>query len=61
MIVHGYEVATKYEKLLDERRFSCSLFHHFKNYDTTPIYGLKHMFSYYQSHNICEEEGFARI
>jgi hypothetical protein len=34
MVVHGYEVATEYEKLLNKGRFSFPLSHHFKTYDT---------------------------
>jgi hypothetical protein len=34
MVVHGYEAATEYEKLLDEGGFDYPLSHHFKTYDT---------------------------
>jgi hypothetical protein len=61
MVVHRYEVATEYEKLLDKGRFDFPLSNHFEDYDPSPIYGLDHIFPYYRSHNLCEKEGFARI
>jgi hypothetical protein len=61
IVVYRYEAITKYEELLDERRFKFLLPYHFKNYDTSPPHGFDEIFSYYQSRNICEREGFARI
>jgi uncharacterized membrane protein (DUF485 family) len=52
MIVHRYEATSKYEELLNKRKFDFSLSYHFKNYVMYPLLIFDKIFLCYKSRNI---------
>jgi hypothetical protein len=54
LVAHGYEEATKYQKLLDKGGVYFPLSKRLECFDTETVYGLEQVFTYYQSNRICE-------